>query len=177
MHSTPADILRDRFGYDAFRPTQEAVIDQVTGGGDALVIMPTGGGKSLCYQIPAVVRNGCRHRGLSAHRADAGPGFSALQQNGVDAAFLNSTLDPAEAASDRWKSATEGSGPSTLLYVAPERLMMPRTLEILAAAPRSALFAIDEAHCVLPVGSRFPAEYLQLIGPPRAVPRPFRGLP
>lgn len=154
---TPEQVLHEVFGYDAFRPLQGDVIHEVTSGGDALVLMPTGGGKSLCYQVPALVRTGTAIV-ISPLIALMQDQVAALRELGVKAAFLNSTMDFEQARQTEYALST---GELDLLYCAPERLIQPRTLELLHNAS-IALFAIDEAHCVSQWGHDFRSDYLQL---------------
>src|SRR5690606_22153571 len=140
---TPLSILNSLFGYHEFRGPQAAVIDALVAGEDVLVLMPTGGGKSLCYQIPALLREGVGVV-ISPLIALMQDQVSALREVGVRAGFLNSSLSPQEM---RETERALERGELDLLYVAPERLIQTRTLELLHSLP-IALFAIDEAHCV-----------------------------
>ena len=155
--STALQILQTTFGFTHFREPQQAIIEAVVSGNDAFVLMPTGGGKSLCYQIPALVRPGCGVV-ISPLIALMQDQVTALQQLGIRASFLNSTLDAQSAA------AVEDAllnGELDLLYLAPERLNQTRTSALLESATLS-LFAIDEAHCVSQWGHDFRSDYLQL---------------
>ncbi len=169
-------VLQEVFGYPAFRGAQREIVEHVVAGGDALVLMPTGGGKSLCYQVPAIVR----------HRAGLGVAVvvsplialmhdqvGALHEAGVKAAFLNSTLDAEET---RHVERELLAGRLTLLYAAPERILTPRFMGMLASLHERgqlSLFAIDEAHCVSQWGHDFREEYLGL----SALHEQFAGVP
>jgi ATP-dependent DNA helicase RecQ len=151
------EVLQHVFGYDAFRGPQEAIVQALIEGRDALVLMPTGGGKSLCYQVPALVRPGTAIV-ISPLIALMQDQVAALIQSGVRAAYLSSTLDFQET------QAIESQlldGRLDLLYVAPERLVTGRMLDMLSRV-NIALFAIDEAHCVSHWGHDFRSDYLGL---------------
>lgn len=164
----PRDVLKETFGYSCFRGHQEAIIDCMLEGGDAFVLMPTGAGKSLCYQIPSIIRPGVGVV-ISPLIALMQDQVQAMQQIGVRADFLNSTLDRNEAAFIEEQIRNDALD---LLYIAPERLLTERTLNLLDQC-RLALFAIDEAHCVSHWGHDFREEYLRL----SILHRRFPGIP
>lgn len=164
----PSEILRRVFGFSAFRGLQQDAVAHVCGGGDALVLMPTGGGKSICYQIPALCRSGTAIV-ISPLIALMDDQVAALRQVGVAAGALHSELDPAEA---RAVSRDLADGRLDLLYVSPERLLGNGTLDRLSRL-EIALFAIDEAHCVSQWGHEFRPEYRGLA----MLPERFPGVP
>lgn len=150
----PHEVLRRVFGFPAFRGLQEAAIDTVMQGGDALVLMPTGGGKSLCYQVPALCRSGTAIV-VSPLIALMDDQVAALRQLGISAGALHSEVEPEEA---QQTARALADGRLDLLYVSPERLLMPGTLDRLSRI-EVALIAIDEAHCVSAWGHEFRPEY------------------
>ena len=167
--TTPTQILQQVFGFSAFRQPQDKIIQTLIAGNDALVLMPTGGGKSLCYQIPALARDGCGIV-ISPLIALMQDQVDAMRLLGVEAAFLNSTQSEDEVRAIEQQLI---EGVLDLLYIAPERLTQARTLHLLKEA-ELALFAIDEAHCVSQWGHDFREDYLQLSLLPEifpAVPR------
>jgi ATP-dependent DNA helicase RecQ len=164
------EILRHRFGYDAFRLNQEAAIESILSGHDCVVLMPTGGGKSLCYQIPALLLDGLTVV-ISPLIALMKDQVDALRANGIDAAFLNSTQSNVEQV-EVFRRIRNGE--IKLLYVAPERLLQSgdRFIQFLREI-RISLFAVDEAHCISSWGHDFRPEYLQL----SALKREFPNIP
>ena len=157
MYNSAVEVLQEVYGYDQFRGQQAAIIDRLSRGDDALVLMPTGGGKSICYQIPSLLRDGVGII-ISPLIALMQDQVDAMQQLGVHATFLNSTLSINE---QNLIEQQLRDGQLDLLYIAPERLVQERTLQLLANC-QLALFAIDEAHCVSQWGHDFRADYLSL---------------
>ncbi|HET8995370.1 MAG TPA: DNA helicase RecQ [Acetobacteraceae bacterium] len=168
LPESPQAVLRRVFGFPGFRGQQEHVVQHVCAGGDALVLMPTGGGKSICYQVPALCRQGTAVV-ISPLIALMDDQVAALRQVGIAAGALHSDLDPAEA-----RSVTRDliEGQLDLLYVSPERLLGNGTLDRLSRVPLT-LFAIDEAHCVSQWGHEFRPEYRALA----CLPQRFPGVP
>lgn len=168
IRPTPLDILRTYYGYDAFRDKQAEIIDHVVAGGDAFVLMPTGGGKSLCYQIPALCRDGVAIV-VSPLIALMHDQVAALEQMNMRSGAINSSMSAQEIARTH---AQLRADELDLLYVAPERLVMPSFLELLDSC-NIALFAIDEAHCVSQWGHDFRPDYVELA----VLAERFKGVP
>lgn len=168
------EVLRTCFGYDAFRTGQERLIDAILGGRDSLGIMPTGGGKSLCYQIPACMMDGTALvvSPLISFMKDQ---VEALIENGVSSAFINGTLNDAEYSETLSRARV---GEYKLLYIAPERLMMQSTLGLFRGIPVS-FIAVDKAYCISQWGQDFRPSYLHIAEFADALPhrRPSRRSP
>src|SRR3972149_6342260 len=162
------NALRTVFGYESFRPNQEDIIRSILSRRGVFAVMPTGGGKSLCYQLPAVLMQGTAVV-ISPLISLMKDQVDAARENGVAAAFINSSLGP-EALSEVFRRLK--SNQIKLLYIAPERFAMPQFIETLKALPLS-LFAIDEAHCISEWGHDFRPDYLALSG----IPALFPGVP
>ena len=160
------EVLRTVFGFESFRQNQETIIKQVLSGTDVFAVMPTGGGKSLCYQLPALLMEGTAIvvSPLISLMKDQ---VDAAVENGIAAVFMNSSLDQREI-SDVYRRLKEKR--VKLLYIAPERFAMPQFTEMLKEIPLS-LFAIDEAHCISEWGHDFRPDYLALSAIPALFPR------
>jgi ATP-dependent DNA helicase RecQ len=162
MEESPKDVLRRVFGYGEFRPLQEEVIGAILAGEDVLAVMPTGGGKSLCYQVPAIIRGGLAIvvSPLIALMRDQ---VAFLRELGIEALVLNSSLEPEEwrANAARARAGAGEPGRATLLFVAPETLSSPRMRDLLEGLPLRFL-AVDEAHCIAEWGHDFRPEYRAL---------------
>ncbi len=168
IEPTVLHTLRTVFGFESFRQNQEPIITSIMAGKDVFAVMPTGGGKSLCYQLPALLKIGTAVV-ISPLISLMKDQVDAAQENGIAAAFMNSSLDQRELAEIQRKLV---SGKVKLLYIAPERFAMPQFIETLKCIPLS-LFAIDEAHCISEWGHDFRPDYLAL----SSIPREFPGIP
>jgi ATP-dependent DNA helicase RecQ len=162
------DTLRTVFGFESFRPNQETIITSIMTGKDVFAVMPTGGGKSLCYQLPALLREGTAVV-ISPLISLMKDQVDAARENGIAAVFMNSSQDQRELADIHRRLK---GNQVKLLYIAPERFAMPQFIETLKGIPLS-LFAIDEAHCISEWGHDFRPDYLAL----SAIPSLFPGIP